>query len=352
MLKRILLALMLCVLTLPTLCYGALPFWRNTKTYSTPYWKMNNGTKYYKVLFFEPTTWESMSLLNQNGTSKFPLTIENSATWTKAKIISDIIRPAIESYNQYNIGVNFVYAGDADGDNSASHYPTFAEIGNYSYVMISYGYGGWAHGVGQSGDYFKDEIAMGSTAWVPASWYKISATCHELAHSLGFDHEVVGSNPYLDEHPFCQGSAGLGNMPQSADMMGGLSVVYQTYAPVRIFGHVNSSLISDGYAEAYLAFLEPNGTWSLYQQMPLDTTGYYEFRMPIPSSYATAKVIVFTSKFNKNYDGSAMPYKVSQTTYISNTQPGNYILSDITLDSNTSGTLQQIQDATNIKMVY
>lgn len=162
MLKRILFA-MTTVLVLPVLCYGALPYWRNTQTYSTPYWKMNTGTKYYKVLFYEPTTWESASMLNQNGTSRFPLTINGSATWTKAQVISDIVRPAVESYNSYNTGMTFVYAGDADGENSTVRYPSNGSIGGYSYVMISYGYGGWAQSMGDR-DYFRTEIAMGSTA--------------------------------------------------------------------------------------------------------------------------------------------------------------------------------------------
>ena len=352
MLKRILFA-MTMVLVLPVFCYGALPYWRNTQTYSTPYWKMNTGTKQYKVLFFEPTTWESASLKNQDGTSKFPLTIDGSE-WTKTQVISNIIRPAVESYNNYNTGITFTYAGDADGDNSTTRYPSNESIGGYSYVMICYGSGGYAMSMGNA-VYFKTEILMGSQNGLgnSSSWLKM-VNSEELVHDMGFEHLKVGSNPSIaaNKFPFYLGTDGIGNVPQSPDMRGGLDVVYGYNSPVKVFGHVNSSLISNGYAEAYLAFLDTDGVYKLYHQMPLDTAGYYEFRMPIPANYTTAKVIVFTSKFNKDYDGTAMPYKVGQVFYISNTQPGNYALSDITLDSNTSGTLQQIQDATNIKMVY
>ncbi len=263
--------------------------------YST-YWRLNSGTYSYSILFYENGT------ATGSFVDKLPFELKSGEVIRDyTDIIDLIILPAMEEFNDLNLGLYFTYSGSYS---ITSDKNAFSVYDSDTTNEIEIFYGG---GSGYTYWNFSNRSEFGYIFSVGAAVTKndcISDARHEMLHCLGFSHRPENyygfGNPNWNQKnngvPFKTGHTKPSLRECNEDSIYGLDTVYQTNKEsIRIEGYVTDNY-SDGYAEAYLADAI---TRKLLYQAPIDKTGKFEFRLR--SNPLRVKIVACSSHINKNY---------------------------------------------------
>lgn len=296
-----------------------IPISASTRNYGN-YKKLDQKAYYYDVVWYENTNGETASWINADGSSRFPLTIKEldrtlKTYTTKQQFIDDIVIPAINEFNNKIPGYGFFYrstygSSDSlwDSDDGTSVIQIYRQSsgdggGNAAFYYDKIGY----------------RMSIGdpdspTTSNVSRKKWDIFAFRHELLHNLFFNHKDEGEvggigNPYLNYNRLnCNLTDGEDNnifRELNEDTMAGIDEVYNTgNHNLTIQGYVSDNY-SFGFAKAYLV---NESTHKIIYQAPIDSTGFYRFRLIHGIFPENFRVLVVNEKANNSYYGDYVRY--------------------------------------------
>lgn len=260
------------------------------------YWRLNNGTYTYDVIFYENGT-ATGSFVN-----KLPFTLKSGEVINSyTDIINTIIIPAMEEFNDLNIGLYFEYSGNYTTSSDKNAFSVY-DSDTINEIEVFYGGGsGYTYWNFSNRSEFGYIFSVGPIVTKDAC---IGDARHEMLHCLGFSHRPENyygfGNPNWNHKnngvPFKIGHTKPSIRECNEDSIYGLDTVYKTNEEsIVIEGYVTDGY-SDGYAEAYLADAI---TRKLLYQAPIDKTGKFEFKLR--TNPLRVIIIACSSHINKNY---------------------------------------------------
>jgi len=283
MLKRVLfgMTLVVCAVAFMNISYSALPDGRGSAgTYATYRNRCVPSGSYTLTMYnYTGNTWPK-SFKDFDGQTR-NLTKEEYAARVN-KILTDEVN-AIGFGRTFNISttvIDVAGANDIFNNSGYSGVEVVTGIGGDAYSYYNAG-NRFAFRVGQLGHYNRAVSSDGKTDGLQEYFL------HEFGHVLSFGHKdnrgLTGNIEYgnrsLKFSPVIYGIVHIGENVE--DSVHGIDTLYQTSNTslyLKITGNIstaNSSFYSDGWAEAYLV---DGGNNKLLYQIPIDSSGYFEFR--------------------------------------------------------------------------
>lgn len=236
-----------------------LTWYRKAETYKN-YWHMDKKEYPYKIFFFEKEN-DIRSCVN-----KFPLVCIDKTTFTKESFIK-YIEQALNQINKLNINIAYKFIGYESTDSDDLAFLTKDGIN----AVVYYGNVSWG---GLSAPFSKSEfgIKLNLLSKIRKEWY-IGSLRHELTHTLGFTHKDVDFQGLKDQIVL-NGFDGLGEF--SADTIHGIKTVYNEESKFVINGKLCEDIRG---IEKLQIFIYNAKTKNIMYQSPIDSDGYFEFRL-------------------------------------------------------------------------
>lgn len=312
MLKKFMLALLIClgIGSMAQETFAYVPWSRSTSTTYASYrstWCIPSGS--YTLTFYNWTglTWPKTNFVDFDGV---PRSISKQDYLDRIQRIFDV------DYNTLGFGRTFTLNAtivDVDTTDAIFTNSSFSgvEICN---ISDAYAYRQ------DSANRFRVRMFQASSYAQLKGYFS-----HEFDHALGFMHKDQGAggayygNNSLSFAPMLYGIPPT-NAELTEDSINGIDTLYETSNTslyLKVTGNIstaNSSFYSNGYAEAYLIDSQTNNIW---YQAPIDTAGYFEFRvrkLHAPGYYFKLLVCSSGSNYHQKYPYHGLT-KNAQTVY-------------------------------------
>lgn len=223
------------------------------------YWCMDKKEYPYKIFFFEKEG-DSRSCGN-----KFPIICKNKTTFTKESFVK-YIQKAFEPINKTNLGITYKFVGYENTDNDDLAFLIKDDIN----AIVYYSNVSWG---GLSAPFSKSEfgIKLNLISKIHKEWF-LSSLRHEMTHALGFAHKDIDFQG-LKGQIVINGLDGLGEF--TADTIHGIKTVYNIDSKFIINGNITNI----NSLENSQIFIYNARTKNIMYQSPIDSNGYFEFRI-------------------------------------------------------------------------
>lgn len=300
--------------------------WNYKKENYGSYWRLDTGVYDFYVFFWDEDQYSCRDA--------FPMKIDNIVYHNEDEFVEGVVLPVIDWYNSLQLDISFQYLGWEYASETEFGYIEDKEAA-IDFEMISKGcsgfiyYKNWNFGglAAPYDDYFKIKLTLSNT-W--GKDFLQSSLRHEMTHSLGFAHVNV-INGFIGYTPVVKPDG-------KQDIVHGLDVVYNTNTPFHITGYV---LDRDQlpHTEVYLVDWTHN---EITYQSPVDSTGYFEFRLRNPlNKYKLFVLSKYDDFYKFNNVRKQEPKKMKGDRYFEGVKLNK-----------TAESLQEIQDKTKIKIIY
>jgi len=238
-----------------------LPWHRKTEKYGG-YWHMNKGEYPYKIFFYEKENDK------YSCKDKFPITCPDKTVFTKDSFV-EYIQKALKQINEMNLGITFNYLGCESTDSDDLAFLMKDGVN----AMVYYFEPQWG---GLSAPFSENEfgIKLALINNVRKEWF-IGSIRHEMAHALGFDHKDDNYKG-ITKQVVINGFDNLGEF--TADTIHGIKTVYDIESKYIINGNIKDT----NGLENLQVFIYNAKTKEILYQSPVDSTGYFEFRLDYP----------------------------------------------------------------------
>lgn len=236
-----------------------LTWYRKTETYKN-YWHIEKKIYPYKIIFYEKDG-DVYSCKD-----KFPITCTDKTVFNKDTFVS-YIQKALAQINDLNIGISFEYIGYESTDRDDLAFLMKDGINAIVYYF-NYKWGGLSAPFSKTEFGIKVDLINNTRK----EWF-IGCIRHEMTHALGFAHKDDDFKGIIKQ-PVINGIDRLGEF--SDDTIHGIKTIYNVESKFIINGKLDEDIRG---IERLQIFIYNAKTKDIMYQSPIDSDGYFEFRI-------------------------------------------------------------------------